>query len=729
MMHRSRSRVVAWIFAGIVAVSAASFSSSARADALDCLTDAAKVAFDPSKLKDAIEFQAKYGQCNAYLANPTPTFAITLSLVAGAMATGILPTDAEECINAIPNAGSKLLLAAIDAFGLPVPDKLKSELKSESQNAYNKVLNDFPVLAAVADMFNCACAIAAFGKDAAKDFFEAADSCGEVIGDIAGVFVTLGGATVEGFEGLVQSGGCLITAWFGGCAGSAPGSYDPCYGASCPTGQQCFPPALAAQYPKLTKNPDPQDHKQNCGSCGAVPHGVGLAPAKCGCSGGFVGSYEFNYYGPDQKALKSCTCPAPFSAYYLTKASTKGWSGKWTCACPVGKKLIDGKCDLTCQLDQQATPKDDTSKVLAGKVWSCQACLPGTTSDGKGPCRPLCGPNEHLVTDKTQEVASKLPDIFGINSTKITQSCKACPAGTKSDGKGPCIACADENSLVAGGLCYTCKPWQKVHLASIQAGGSTCNDICPNGVLVDPNAPPALSLKSGAPQSVKATAPGASGQGGSGGNVSAKPSAPSRGTSGDQLVATPTLVPMCVPCGVNEYAKDNKCHDCGPKAVANSMLAAKPGMASSRCVPCQGRQVAKLISGVMTCAADCSSVGGSAKGRASANHIVDPKDTARCIACPKGSVPNDAHTACVTTASLPHSPGTLKLAPNQPGRVPGKRKIETKGGAVGKVPSCPPRMHPNPSGTGCLPDVDMPGMAPGSGPHQGTGPSGRSRGR
>jgi hypothetical protein len=196
---------------------------------------------------------------------------------------------------------------------------------------------------------------------------------------------------------------------------------------------------------------------------------------------------------------------------------------------------------------------------------------------------------------------------------------------------------------------------------------------------------------------------------------------------------------------VNEISQNNQCLSCGPKAIAANMAA--DNNLIFKCMPCQGRLIAQLIGGVMTCAADCSSVGGSGKGRTSSNYITDPKDLARCIPCKYGSKPNDSHTACITTVSLDALPKGPATSTREPASLTGKTKRTTKGGAgsVVKVTpgppnkgegsvvkqnpgpptigrqkgkagasavkrDCPPRMHTNPSGTACVPDLDMPGI-------------------
>ena len=271
-----------------------------------------------------------------------------------------------------------------------------------SQEAYNDVIGEFPVLAAIADMFNCACAVDAYGADLVNDFLAAADFCGDFVGDLGSALAELGGAFGEAGKNLGKSFGCLATlGGWSGCAGSGPGLNAPCYAFKCAAGQQCYP------YEPGTKNLDwlssGEDKYKDCGPCNQVAYAVALEPGTCGCGGGFVASYENIFGGPPfgTKLLTSCDCPTPFSKYY--ELNQQHPLGHWTCACPLGQSLIGGKCALTCAPDQHAVPKKGGSKdgsvVLVGDVWSCEACPPNTTSTGHGPCRQLCAPNEHLVTD------------------------------------------------------------------------------------------------------------------------------------------------------------------------------------------------------------------------------------------------------------------------------------------------------------------------------------------
>jgi len=333
-----------------------------------------------------------------------------------------------------------------------------------------------------------------------------------------------------------------------------------------------------------------------------------------------------------------------------------------------------------------------------------------------------------------------------------------------------------EKSFVAGGACQSCKPWQQVHLASIQAGGSRCEDICPMGsVFADPNAPagtPKVSASSpGAPQSagqlmipgqgssakpgqpgnVAATSSGI-GLGGSGGGgkkaPTALPGSGGGGSAGEKLSGKAALPPMCVPCGRNEYVENNQCHDCGSKAVVN--------VAARTCIPCAQGQVAKSMTvpmikpdsastespgfqTVLTCAADCSKVGGTRTARPSTNYITDPNDKNHCIPCKVGSKPNDTHSECLVVAARSTSPEketfTAKSVPALPPDPSDRRKkandtvkattakIKLKDepkGTIAKI-NCPPGRHPNPRGTGCLPDLDTSDFGIGSRPGPGGG--------
>jgi hypothetical protein len=405
-----------------------------------------------------------------------------------------------------------------------------------------------------------------------------------------------------------------------------------------------------------------------------------------------------------------------------------------------GKKL--NKCSTTCPepIHDKVTPGAAcyswtewavVEVASASGGWKVEKCTPSIQ-------KAVCCGDDQKVFEWGKCTPDCTPGSQGWSDQK--NKCEYCPAGTKSDGRGPCIACAGEKSLVANGACQTCKPWQKVHLASVQDGGSQCQDICPNGVYVGPGAPSSgQKVSAGSPpvQAItSAPAQGVPAQGGPGGSgaggVVAAPSAtslpsPGGGAPGGTLVATPNLGLTCLPCGANEYVQNNQCHSCGPKAVVSSNMLANPFLAGGTCTPCSGRQVAKLIDGAMTCAAECSKVGGGGKARPSTNFITDPKNPSRCIACAAGMKPNDTRTACLGKAALSSKPVLTT-----PGADTVRKKKGSRDKAARKATSvkliCPPRTHPNASGTGCVPDLDMPGFdGPGVGPPAMGGRGGRAR--
>src|SRR5262249_17185168 len=169
-------------------------------------------------------------------------------------------------------------------------------------------------------------------------------------------------------------------------------------------------------------------------------------------------------------------------------------------------------------------------------------------------------------------------------------------------GTSPCQPCDGDNSFVKNGACQTCQPWQR--LAWSWSRGSYCEDICPNGTIVDPNAPGARTAKAGQRSRgpfTLAPGPGAGKDAPPGGTVVPPPPpvppGTGKGTPPGTLSATPHLPPLCVPCGLNAYSADNRCYDCGTSGVANT--------AARLCAPCEKGQVAKVIHGGLTCAADC----------------------------------------------------------------------------------------------------------------------------
>jgi hypothetical protein len=298
---------------------------------------------------------------------------------------------------------------------------------------------------------------------------------------------------------------------------------------------------------------------------------------------------------------------------------------------------------------------------------------------------------------------------------------------------GKCEPVCSEGGGLQNGKCAPCKHWQTAAL-------NRCHNICPNGVYYDPNAPvtPTVSLQS-SPGPLSATGASIPGQGTSGspgfGNIVAIPGGakapPGKGgaTLAPGVAGLPgaggakpppgeklSLQPMCIPCGSNEYVQNNQCHNCGPAAILNK--------AKQACTPCAEGHVAKLMAGALTCAADCSKVvvAGKQSDTMSANYITNPDDKNRCIACKRGTQPNAAHTACIVFArSTPEKESFT--AKSVPAKTPTK---ETPKGTVAKIKAtdepkgaalksqCPPRTHPNPRGTGCVPDLDMPEFGGGS---------------
>ena len=182
------------------------------------------------------------------------------------------------------------------------------------------------------------------------------------------------------------------------------------------------------------------------------------------------------------------------------------------------------------------------------------------------------------------------------------------------------------------------------------------------------------------------------------------------GSTGDKLSGKPVLVPMCIPCGQNEYVENNECHGCGPKAVVS--------LAARTCIPCQQGQVAKLMAGALTCAADCSKVGGGGNVRPSTHYITDPKNKTQCMACSAGSRANATHTECLKKSAPVAALDEGRKA--KPKDLTPKKNLPE--GRVVKI-NCPPGLHPNSRGTGCLPDLDTSEFGTGSRP----GPGGGSR--
>jgi hypothetical protein len=376
-----------------------------------------------------------------------------------------------------------------------------------------------------------------------------------------------------------------------------------------------------------------------------------------------------------------------------------------------------------------------------GLPYGCNAliCAPGhvvlkTEIDGKklNKCSANCPPptvNNFAPGDKcysqTVWMASK-----GVCEKGGAGAC--CADGQAMFQWGKCEpVCSEGGGLQSNGKCAPCKSWQTASL-------NRCHNICPNGVYYDPNAPvtPTVSLQSSAgPQA--ATGAGIPGQGTPGSsapdNIVAIPGGakipPGKGGAilapGVPGAAKPppgvklSLQPMCIPCGQNAYVENNQCHDCGPAGVVN--------VAKQTCTPCAEGQVAKLLAGALTCAADCSkvAVAGKRTDIISVNYITDPGNKNRCIECKPGSKPNDAHTTCVVVArSLPadKQPHTAKSVPALPPKKTTTR--ETVKGTIAKI-QCPPRTHPNPRGTGCVPDLDMQDSGgAGSGPRTGGTPGG-----
>jgi hypothetical protein len=726
-----RVQIAACVAAAAFTMQVGPFTSTARADAWDCLAGAVKASFNPKNFKEGGEFEIKYGlQCDAYVFSPTPAFAIIAGVVAVAMADNYLPDDAEKCINILPNKGAELILSIADDLGIDVPPDIKaavdSGVQSEAQSAYNELVQNNPILEA----FSCACAVDAYGKDAIEEYLNAAKACSGTFHDIVSVVVGLGGAVVGAAENMPCAFIPPLCPEGCGTAGA------PCQGSSCPMGQQCYQinPVTLQPTPEYQPvdpmnagyedpNKPPFNFNQGCALCGLITNAVPKAPGVCGCSGGFLPNYQT--YCDRPKELKSCDCPAPFSAYY--DPAKKGN----VCACPQGQSLIAGKCDLICEPNQIATktpvmvnvPTWGGLKSETQDHWSCEWCPPNQKSDGHGSCKLICKPNERVVY-KTVSVGGG-----PLKTTKTTESCEPCAEGTKSDGEGACIPCGD-NAFVARGQCKSCGPWQKVSYStagihSLSIGH--CTDICPNGVLAIPNAPPSgpsrQSFKppGGSPQKAITSLPGQGRQTGApagSANEVAKASGPAGGSGGaaaggGNLAAPAKVPPLCFPCGPNEYSANNRCHDCGDKAVAN--------IAARSCTSCAPGQIVKTIGGAPACAADCSKVDvgkklDSKRHILSTNYITDPKDLSQCVPCAKGTRPNATHTACLFRGRLSLPQSSLPRQKKKRAKAVSKRtppKISPGPPDVGKRTakiSCGPRSHPNRSGTGCVPDLDIPGL-------------------
>jgi hypothetical protein len=231
-----------------------------------------------------------------------------------------------------------------------------------------------------------------------------------------------------------------------------------------------------------------------------------------------------------------------------------------------------------------------------------------------------------------------------------------------------------------------CEPWRKVSYNAL--GFGSCEDRCPNGVYVDPNSQPpsggqvqqSIKLRDGSPTKNVTSLPQQFLPSGPTDKVANPPGLSGPLTPGTSGPVKLVKVPFCVACGSNEYSSNNQCHACGPNAVAN--------IAARSCTSCGKGQIAKLINGAPTCAADCSKVFGGKKRGTSTNYITDPKNLSRCVACVAGTTPNATHTACLGTPALSSKP----LLP-QPGGHTTRKKKKSKGeGTTTTVKmNCPPR--------------------------------------
>lgn len=612
---------------------------------------------------EAAQIAAQAGGCLSE-ASGDPIMAMTVAAMTSAAVSGAFSTI-DECKSLIDGALGKLIAEALLSAPLPsaAKDLLQAFVDGTTPLTFTEVIAAIPALNALPFYIQCGCNVAGAPgeyENIAKKYAEAVDQCKNFVGD----------ALDAVFGGDDAGGGPISKACMSGfdeiCDGEGncqPNPNPP----TCALGFQCtnlydavgvevFPCVQEGCSPETDHWPNGQDH---CASCKTVANAVPklTSPGTCQCKPNFTPDYVNNNAG--KTVLTECSCNSPFSLVFEM--------GAMTCGCPQGQTLaVDGQCKTFCEPNQTAT--STSVEIQVGLV----------------------------------------------SLTQTKWSCTECAQDTKSDGDGPCIPCAGEKSYVADGACKSCKPWQQPHLASVQSGGSSCADICQNGVLVDPNAPaPSGKQQAKLTNGLRSTklSTMVPGQGSKGtaqigpaidaAKVSATPNSAGGGSPGQTMSAKPVMVPMCLPCGPNEYADNNQCHSCGPKAVAN--------IAARTCTACGGQQVAKIINGAMACAADCSKVGGG-KQRPSSNYITDPKNPSQCLACAAGTRPNAAHTACLGMPALSSKPVLT-----QPGGAAGDKQQRSAGSptATSVKLVCPPRMHPNPSGSGCVPDLDMPGLGDG----------------
>jgi hypothetical protein len=714
---RRRFRLMRYIAAALLALtlSAAPATTPARADILDCVN---LVVPPISDALQATDLAAHLAQCVGRATGGDVIMATTIAAMAVMAVAGVIPSDTDQCFAAVDGLLGALLATVLMETG--IFDKESDIYKFLLQLAQGQLqLHNIPALAFVLDYANCGCYVVG----APEQIEELTDKFLSTAGGCAEVFEAAAGEVVDFLETVVCGAIEVTTVGLFGCE-PAGGGDKTCYtyGTDAMVEQFAGPPPSGKCELGMQCNP--------CGWawCGfADPHAFGISPGVCACPAPYTSHYGNSGQGKaGQSKLTSCTCDPP----------NQNIGG--ACLCPVNSQLKEGAC-VACTDYETYVPADSSKGQMVpackpcgfgmksnaghtgcinacnnaageifdhgqcvkcgekqkaihqiGSLGSCIDCAEGQKgSADRSTCIPACPPGQVNVPGVTIPSSA-----LGGKDTKTSDSCFTCPENTFASyegthsSKGTCKPCLDGFHAFAGST--QCTPLDCGISGYRDPDNPHACKACPATQIYIPTAKVTVPTATGGTTVV--TVPGYCGCGENQRLEGATCVCAAGAIKVNMPMAGGTLSGCMCPDGAH---LDKATFSC----VCAAGATLDPTGKTCRC-PAAGRIegdkcIYPSLQPVPLARTDCSSRG--------AGYINDPKNTARCIPCPRGLVANDTRTGCV--AQRPSTGVIVPMIPAPPVGRAGPRRGDTRVAPAPLRPrlSCPQGTRPNAGGTACAP--------------------------
>ena len=384
----------------------------------------------------------------------------------------------------------------------------------------------------------------------------------------------------------------------------------------------------------------------------------------------------------DGKSYAPCACPGGMLMIDYTGTVIPKWydavpSGSFICSyCPLNEARQNGTCAACPAAKAMCQVNPDGNGYTSGTD-NYSAATDGSRCIANGTGNMSVCPSNQTASQNGNSCSCSVPACLDGTIENGTCTCgeNAHPvltanlAGNPNYGFKNVCTCNSgftpfQNSCVPAIACSN--SWQQGDPAT-----GKCVDICPAGWIPDPS-----TSSSGSPPK---TAPGQiSGPNGTQGNVSPYPG--------------------CMPCGGDLTSRNGQCVACAAGTSPDGN-----GGCTNSCGP-HARFVSLTDLGPET-------VIESKKRKASSAADVSPgkMNLGRCVPCSRDqrADPSDP-TKCLPAKFREPKPERVRLPP---GSSALERPSSSKGSggeiAKPKQISCPPRMHANAAGTGCVPNLDL----------------------